>query len=297
MSHTPQSECTGNTNETLGTDFILLGLFNQSKCPTLLYSVILVVFIVALTGNATLILLIYSDLHLHTPMYFFISQLSLMVMMYISVTVPKMLLIQVTGIHASSFPSCGIEMFLYVLLGGAEFFLLAAMSYDRYMVIYHPLQYPILMNHQVCMLFEAVCWLLGSINGFMLTFITMTFPFYTSLYKIAMYRCCVFMILITVTVISSSYSLILLTVYRMTLATGRKKAFVTCSSHMSVVILFYGSAVYTYMLPTSYHSVDKDMMISVFYSILTPVLNPLIDILGKLTLRINQKASRNNQQL
>ncbi|XP_044531134.1 olfactory receptor 2T29-like [Gracilinanus agilis] len=284
-------------NQTLGTDFILLGLFNQSKHPTLLCSVIFLVYIVALTGNATLILLIYRDLHLHTPMYFFISQLSLMDMMYISVTVPKMLFDQVTGIHAISFPSCGIQMFLYVLLGGAEFFLLAAMSYDRYVAICHPLQYPILMNHQVCMLLATVCWLLGSIDSFMLTFITMTFPFCksreiqhffcevpalmklscsdTSLYKTVMYLCCVFMILIPVTVISSSYSLIFITVYRMTSATGRKKAFATCSSHMTVVI-FYGAAIYTYMLPTSYHTVDKDMMVSVFYTILTPVLNPLI---------------------
>ncbi|XP_044529629.1 olfactory receptor 2T29-like [Gracilinanus agilis] len=285
-------------NNTLGTDFILMGLFSQSKYPTLFSSVIFIVFIVALSGNATLILLIYCEPHLHTPMYFFISQLSLMDMMYSFVIVPKMLLDQVTGIHNILVPSCGIQMFLYLTLVGAEFFLLAAMSYDRFVAICHPLRYPILMNHRVCKLLIIGCWLLGSIDGFMITSITMTFPFCksqeiqhffcetpaltklscsdTSLYKIAMYLCCFLMILIPVIVILSSYSLILLTVYRMNSVTGYKKAFSTCSSHITVIILLYGAAAYNYMLPPSYHTAEKDMMISVYYTIVTPALNPFI---------------------
>ncbi|XP_072494470.1 olfactory receptor 2T29-like [Notamacropus eugenii] len=285
-------------NQSFGTDFILLGLFSQSKSPTLFYSMIVIIFIVALTGNATLVLLIQSDPHLHTPMYFFISQLSLMDMMYISVTVPKMLLDQVIGIHNISAPSCGIQMFLHLTLMGSELFLLAAMSYDRYMAICHPLRYPILMNHRVCMLLAIVCWFLGSVDGFTLTPITMNFPFCksreiqhffcevlallklscsdTSLYEIVMYLCCVLMLLIPVIVILSSYSLILLTVYRMNSAMGHRKAFVTCSSHITAVVLFFGAAVYNYMLPPSYHTAEKDMMVSFFYTILTPVINPLI---------------------
>ncbi|XP_074076753.1 olfactory receptor 2T29-like [Macrotis lagotis] len=285
-------------NKTLETDFTLLGLFSQSKYSTLFYSLIFIIFIVALTGNVTLIFLIQSDSHLHTPMYFFICQLSLMDMMYISVTVPKMLLDQVTGIHNISAPSCGIQMFLYLTLMGAEVFLLAAMSYDRYVAICHPLRYPVLMNQRVCILLAVVCWFLGSIDGFLITPITMNFPicksreiqhFFcevpallklscsdTSLYETLMYLCCVLMLLIPVIVISSSYSLILLTVFRMNSATGRRKAFLTCSSHITVVILFYGAAVYNYMLPPSYHTAEKDVMVSVFYTILTPVLNPLI---------------------
>ncbi|XP_036624270.1 olfactory receptor 2T29-like [Trichosurus vulpecula] len=285
-------------NQTFGTDFILLGLFSQSKYPTLFCSLIFIIFIVALTGNGTLVLLIQSNPHLHTPMYFFISQLSLMDMMYISVTVPKMLLDQVIGIHHISAPSCGIQMFLHLTLVGAEFFLLAAMSYDRYMAICHPLRYPILMNRRVCILLAIVCWLFGSIDGFTITPITMNFPFCksreiqhffceviallklscsdTSLYETVMYMCCVLMILIPVIVILTSYSLILHTVSRMNSATGHRKAFVTCSSHITVVILFYGAGVYNYMLPASYHTSEKDMMLSVFYTILTPVINPVI---------------------
>ncbi|XP_072494463.1 olfactory receptor 2T29-like [Notamacropus eugenii] len=285
-------------NQTYGTDFILLGLFSQSTYSPFFYSLIFIIFVVAVTGNAILVLLIQSNPHLHTPMYFFISQLSLMDMMYISVTMPKMLLNQVTGIHNISAPSCGIQMFLYVTLGTAECFLLAAMSYDRYMAICHPLRYPTLMNHRVCILLAIVCWLLGSLDGFTLTPITMNFPFCktreiqnffceilallklscsdTSLYETVMYLCCVLMLLIPVIVILSSYSLILLTIYKMNTSTGYRKALFTCSSHLTVVFLFYGAAVYNYMIPPSYHTAEKDIMVSVFYTILTPVLNPLI---------------------
>ena len=279
-------------------DFILMGLFSQSKYPILLCAVIFVIFLMALSGNIMLILLIYSDAHLHTPMYFFISQLSLMDMIYISVIVPKMLMDQVMGVNKISAPECGMQMFLYLTVGGSEYFLLAAMAYDRYVAICHPLHYSTLMSHKVWLLLVSGCWFLGSVDGFMLTLITMTFPFCrsreihhffceipavmklscsdTSLYETLMYLCCVLMLLIPVTVISSSYSFILLTIHRMNSAEGRKKALTTCSSHMTVVILFYGASIYTYMLPISYHSPEKDMAVSAFYTILTPVLNPLI---------------------
>ncbi|KAM5167942.1 olfactory receptor 2T29-like [Callospermophilus lateralis] len=286
------------TNHTGWADFILVGLFRQSQHPALLCIVIFLVFLMALSGNAVLIILIHSSAKLHTPMYFFISQLSLMDMMYISITVPKMLLDQVLGVSTISVPECGIQMFLYLTLVGSEFFLLAAMAYDRYMAICHPLRYPVLINHRVCLLLASGCWFLGSVDGFMLTPVTMTFPFCrsreiqhffcevpavmklscsdTSLYETLMYLCCVLMLLIPVTVISGSYSCILLTIHRMNSAEGRRKALATCSSHMMVVTLFYGAAVYTYMLPSSYHTPQKDMVVSVFYTILTPVLNPLI---------------------
>nr|AAP70867.1 olfactory receptor Olfr330 [Mus musculus] len=285
-------------NYTTQSDFTLVGFFSQSKHSALLAVVIFVVFLMALSGNALLILLVLSDTHLHTPMYFFISQLSLMDMMYISVTVPKMLMDQVLGSHKISAAACGMQMFLYVTLAGSEFFLLAAMSYDRYVAICHPLRYPVLMNYRVCLLLMSVCWILGSLDGFMFTPVTMTFPFCGSreihhffcevpavtklscsdtwLYETLMYVCCVLMLLIPVTVISGSYTSILLTVLRMNSAEGRKKALATCSSHMTVVTLFYGAAIYTYIFPASLHTPEKDMVVSVFYTILTPLLNPLI---------------------
>ncbi|XP_055980664.1 olfactory receptor 2T29-like [Sorex fumeus] len=303
------------SNHTGWSDFILLGFFTQSNHPALLCAVIFVVFLLALSGNSILILLIHWDINLHTPMYFFISQLSLMDVMYISVTVPKMLLDQVMGINTISPFECGIQMFLYLTLVGSEFFLLAAMAYDRYVAICHPLHYSNLMNRKMCFLLVSACWCLGMVDGFMLTPVTMTFPFCrsrqiqhffcetpalmklscsdTTLYETLMYVCCVLMLLIPVTAISSSYYLILLTIYRMKSAEGQKKAFATCSSHMIVVTIFYGAAVYTYMLPNSFHTPEKDMLASVFYTILTPVLNPFIysfrnkDVTAALTKMVN----------
>ncbi|XP_001916160.3 olfactory receptor 2T29 [Equus caballus] len=302
-------------NNTTWSDFILMGFFSQSKHPVLLSVVIFVVFLMTLFGNTILILLVYSQAHLHTPMYFFISQLSLMDMMYISVTVPKMLMDQVMGVNEISAPECEMQMFLYLSLVGSECFLLAVMAYDRYVAICHPLHYPILMNHRVCLLLVSGCWFLGSVDGFMLTPVTMTFPFCrsreihhffcevpalmklscsdTSLYEMLMYLCCVLMLLIPVIVISSSYTFILLTIHRMNSAEGWKKALTTCSSHMMVVTLFYGASVYTYMFPSSYHTPEKDMVVSVFYTIITPVLNPLIysirnkDVIGALKKMLN----------
>ncbi|VCW79613.1 unnamed protein product [Gulo gulo] len=278
-------------NHTGRSDFILVGIFSESKHPALLCLVIFVLFLMALSGNTILILLIHSDAHLRTPMYFFISQLSLMDMMYISVTVPKMLMDQVMGMNKISDIECGIQMFLYVTLAGSEFFLLASMAYDRYVAICHPLRYPVLMNHRVLHLLASGCWFLGSVDGFLFTPITMTFPFCRS--REIHHFFCVLMLLIPVTVISGSYYFILITIHRMNSAEGQKKAFATCSSHMTVVILFYGAAIYTYMLPNSYHTPEKDMMISVFYTILTPVLNPLIyslrnkDVMGALKKMLN----------
>ncbi|XP_006874552.1 PREDICTED: olfactory receptor 2T3-like [Chrysochloris asiatica] len=285
-------------NQTSSNDFILVGLFGSTKLAVLLYSVTFIFFLMALSGNALLILLIHTDSRLHTPMYFFISQLSLMDLMYISVTVPKMLVGQVTGDNTISPLGCGVQMFFYLTLAGAEFFLLAAMAYDRYAAICRPLHYPLLMNQKVCQLLVSGCWFLGTIDGLLLTPITMNFPFCQSrkimnffceapallklscseisLYKTLMYLCCVLMLLIPVCIISTSYAFILHLIHRMNSAEGRRKAFATCSSHMVVVLLFFGASIYTYMLPRSYHTAEQDIIVSAFYTIITPVLNPLI---------------------
>ncbi|KAI5176526.1 Olfactory Receptor 2T4 [Manis pentadactyla] len=217
-------------------EFILVGIFNQSQYPALLYVVVFIVFLMALSVNSILILLIRSETRIHTPMYFFISQLSLMDVMYISVTVPKMLVDRVTGVNKISAPEFEMQIFLYLTLEVHHFFC------------------------EVPSLLKLSCS-------------------DTSLYETLMYLCCILMLLIPVTINSGSYGFILLTIHRMNSAEGRKKAFASCSSHMTVVTLFYGAAVYTYMLHSSYRTPEKDMVVSVFNTILTPVLNPLIYIL------------------
>ncbi|KAG5209123.1 olfactory receptor 2T27 [Ovis aries] len=286
------------SNYSMYADFVLLGLFSNTRFPWLLFALIVLVFVISIASNTMMIILIHLDSRLHTPMYFLLSQLSIMDILYISTIVPKMLIDKMVDQRAISFAGCTAQHFLYLTLAGAEFFLLGLMSYDRYVAICNPLRYPVLMNRKVCLLIVVAAWLGGSIDGFLLTPVTMQFPFCasreinhffcevpallklscidTSAYETAMYVCCIMMLLIPFSVISASYTRILVTVYRMNEAEGRKKAVATCSSHMVVVSLFYGAAMYTYVLPHSYHTPEQDKAVSAFYTILTPLLNPLI---------------------
>ena len=283
---------------TSSTDFTFMGLFNRKETSGLLFAIISIIFFTALMANGVMIFLIRTDSHLHTPMYFLLSHLSFIDMMYISTIVPKMLVDYLLDQSTITFVGCTAQHFLYLTLVGAEFFLLGLMAYDRYMAICNPLHYPILMSRRVCWMIIAGSWFGGSLDGFLLTPITMSFPFCnsreinhffceapavlklacadTAVYETVMYVCCVLMLLIPFSVVIASYAQILTTVHRMSSVEGRKKAFATCSSHMIVVTLFYGAAMYTYMLPHSYHRPEQDKVFSVFYTILTPMLNPLI---------------------
>ncbi|XP_048213149.1 olfactory receptor 2T27 [Perognathus longimembris pacificus] len=286
------------SNYSMYADFVLLGLFSNTRFPWLVFALILLVFVISIASNAIMIILIYMDSRLRTPMYFLLSQLSIMDILYISTIVPKMLLDQVTGRRTISFVGCTAQHFLYLTLAGAEFFLLGLMSYDRYIAICNPLRYSEFMGRKICLLIVAAAWLGGAVDGFLLTPVTMQFPFCasreinhffcevpallklscvdTSVYETAMYVCCILMLLIPFSVISASYTRILITVYKMNETEGRKKAVATCSSHMLVVSLFYGAAMYTYVIPLSYHTPGQDKAVSAFYTILTPMLNPLI---------------------
>uniref|UniRef100_A0A8D2H124 Olfactory receptor n=1 Tax=Urocitellus parryii TaxID=9999 RepID=A0A8D2H124_UROPR len=234
-------------------------LFGTQETGGLLFAVVCVVFFTSLTANGVMVLLIRADARLHTPMYFLLSHLSLIDMLYISTIVPKMLVDYLRGQRTISFAGCTAQHFLYLTLVGAEFFLLGLMAYDRYVAICSPLRYPVLMSRRVCWLIVAGSWLGGSLDGFLLTPITMSFPFCgsrdidhffceapavlrlacadTALYETVMYACCVLMLLTPSSVVVASYARILAVVSS---AEGRKKAFATCSSHMIVVTLFYG---------------------------------------------------------
>ncbi|XP_014927805.3 olfactory receptor 2T11 [Acinonyx jubatus] len=290
-------------NITLSSDFILLGLLVNNKTTGIVFAVIFAIFVVAVTANLVMIFLIQVDSRLHTPMYFLLSQLSIMDTLFICTTVPKLLVDMVSKEKTISFVGCGIQIFLYLSMIGSEFFLLGLMAYDRYVAVCNPLRYPVLMNRRVCLLLAAGAWFGGSLDGFLLTPITMNVPYChsrninhffceipavlrlacadTSLYETLMYICCVLMLLIPISLISISYSLILFTVHRMQSAEGRKKAFTTCSSHLTVVSIFYGAAFYTYVLPQSFHTPEQDKVVSAFYTIVTPMLNPLIYSLRK----------------
>uniref|UniRef100_A0A4W2IL31 Olfactory receptor 56-like n=1 Tax=Bos indicus x Bos taurus TaxID=30522 RepID=A0A4W2IL31_BOBOX len=288
-------------NQTLISHFILLGLFTHSPLHLLLFSIIMVMFLVALSGNGLMILLINTDSRLHSPMYFFLSWLSLMDLMLISTIVPRMAIDYLLGHGSISFTGCGLQILFFLTLLGDECFLLAFMAYDRYVAISNPLRYSVVMSRRVCWLMVAGSWLLGLVDGLIQAVFTLRFPFCgsqeidhffcevpavlklacadTSLYETMIYVCCVLMLLLPFSVISASYLRILITVLHMRSAEGRKKAFATCSSHMAAVSIFYGAAMITYMRPQAYHSSKTpvgDRATSIFYTILTPMLNPLI---------------------
>uniref|UniRef100_G3TTQ3 Olfactory receptor n=1 Tax=Loxodonta africana TaxID=9785 RepID=G3TTQ3_LOXAF len=285
-------------NQTFKSDFILLGIFNHSPAHTFLFSLVLGIFTVACLGNTTIVFLIYLDSHLHTPMYFLLSQLSLMDLMLICTTVPKMALNYLSGTKSISVAGCGTQIFFYVSLLGAECFLLAVMAYDRYVAICHPLRYPILMSQEICSLMAASSWILGSFDGIIEAAVALSFSYCgarkiphffcdvpalltlsctdTSAFERIIFICCVIMLLFPIAVIIASYTRVLLAVISMESGEGRRKAFTTCSSHLMVVGMYYGAAMFIYMRPTSDRSPTQDKMVSAFYTILTPMLNPLI---------------------
>ncbi|KAM6148414.1 olfactory receptor 2T6-like [Erethizon dorsatum] len=285
-------------NRTLSSDFTLVGLFAHSKASGLLFGVIGTIFLTAMVTNGVLIFLSHRDVLLHTPMYFLLSHLSLIDMLYISTIVPKALVDYLVGKGTISFTGCTTQYFLYMGFVGAEFFLLGLMSYDRYVAVCSPLRYPVLMSRRVCWLIVASSWFGGALDSLLLTPLTMSLPFCAShtinhffceaptmlrlacghkaAYETVMYACCILMLLAPFSVVTTSYTRVLIAVQQMKSTGGKRRALTTCSSHMMVVTLFYGAAVYTYVLPPSYHTPLQDKVFSTFYTILTPVLNPLI---------------------
>ncbi|KAM6222487.1 olfactory receptor 2L2-like [Rhynchocyon petersi] len=285
-------------NNTSGSDFILLDVFYGTQIPWFMFILTVLALFVTLFGNATIIILIYTDSHLHSPMYFLLSQLSFMDILYISTFVPKMMYSFLSGNYHISFIGCGAQLFLFMTLVAAECLLLAVMAYDRYVAICHPLRYTIFMRPSICVLMVIGCWLGALLNALIHVIYTLTLPYCmsreihhffceipallklvctdTSQYEKGLFVSGVIFLLPPISGITASYGRILSTVVRIDSTMGLKKTLATCSSHMTVVSLFYGAAIIKYLLPKSYHSPKQDVVVSVFYTILTPMLNPLI---------------------
>ncbi|XP_055972339.1 olfactory receptor 2AG2-like [Sorex fumeus] len=285
-------------NSTLGNGFILVGILNDSGFPELLCATFTALYMLALTSNSLLLLVITLDARLHVPMYLLLGQLSLMDLLFTSVVTPKAIVDFLRGENTISFGGCAFQMFLALTSGAAEDLLLAFMAYDRYVAICHPLNYMVLMRPKICWLMVITSWILSCLNALGHTLYTMHFPFCksqninhllceippllklacadTSTYELLVYVTGVVFLLLPLSVIVASYTLILFTVLRMPSSGGRQKALITCSSHLTVVGMFYGAATFMYVLPSSLHSTKQDNIISVFYTIVTPSLNPLI---------------------
>ncbi|KAM6223483.1 olfactory receptor 2L2-like [Rhynchocyon petersi] len=286
-----------NYNET-SSDFLLLGLFPPSRLGLFLFIIIIIIFLFALIGNLSMIVLILLDPHLHTPMYFLLSQLSLMDLNYISTIVPKMAYNFLLGNKSISLIGCGVQSFFFLTLAVAEALLLTSMAYDRYIAICFPLHYPIRMNRKVCMLMITGSWIMASINACGHTAYALHIPYCRSrainhffcdvpamltlacmdtwVYEYTVFVSTTLFLVLPFIGITCSYGRVLLAVYRMPSSEGRKKAYSTCSTHLTVVTLYYAPFAYTYLRPRSYRSPTEDKVLAVFYTVLTPMLNPVI---------------------
>ncbi|XP_039741548.1 olfactory receptor 2L2-like [Pteropus medius] len=286
-----------NYNQT-STDFFLLGLLPPSKIGLFFFSLIVLMFLMALLGNLSMVFLIVLDAHLHTPMYVLLSQLSLIDLNYVSTTVPKMAFNYLLGNKSISFIGCGVQSFFFLTLAVTEALLLTCMAYDRYVAICFPLHYPTRMRKRVCVLMIAGAWTMGAINSCAHTAYALHIPYCQSrainhffcdvpamltlacmdtwLYERTVFASTTLFLLFPFITIVCSYGRVLLAVLRMHSEAGRKKAYWTCSTHITVVTLYYAPFVYTYLRSRSLRSPTEDMVLAVFYTILTPVLNPVI---------------------
>ncbi|XP_015270331.1 PREDICTED: olfactory receptor 10A7-like [Gekko japonicus] len=251
-----------------------------------------------LLGNGLIIILTLVDSALHTPMYFFLRNLSFLEIWYTTVTLPKMLVNFASEVKSISFAGCAAQMYFLLSLGTVECYLLAVMAYDRYTAICCPLHYPVIMNRKACAQMAVTSWLCGILMPLGNVVWIFTLP-YCGPNKINHFFCDVppvlklactdttknemsilaLSVLITLSpflLVLVSYIRILFTVLKMPSAEGRRKAFSTCSSHLIVVTLFYGSASAMYLHPKSSHSENIDRLVALFYSIITPMLNPMI---------------------
>ncbi|XP_030400064.1 olfactory receptor 11L1-like [Gopherus evgoodei] len=285
-------------NQTSITNFILLGFGNLPELQSLLFLVFLVIYIVTMSGNILIVVLVVADQHLHTPMYFFLANLSCLETCYTSTILPRLLASFLTEDRTISFSGCITQYYFFVFLASTECYLLAAMSYDRCLAICKPLHYAALMNSRSHLWLAAGSWISGFLSGIVSTLSMCQLIFCglneidhffcdfvpmmkltcsdIHLMKVLAFTLSLIFSLIPFLLTLTSYIYIISTVLSIPSTTGRKKAFSTCSSHLIVVTLFYGTITVVYMFPATHRLKDLSKVFSVFYTVLTPMVNPLI---------------------
>ncbi|KAM7134215.1 olfactory receptor 10A7-like [Macrochelys suwanniensis] len=285
-------------NRTAVKEFVLLGFASIPNSQGLLFALFLAIYMVTLAGNGIIITLTSTDPNLDTPMYYFLRNLSVIDICYISSAVPQLLVHFLSHTHTISMLACATQNYAFFAFGVTECFLLAVMSYDRYVAICNPLHYTLVMNHLACAKLAAGSWVSGFIHSVVLTVYTFHVPFCgpnhidhffceapqvlklactdTYVNELVIFSVAVLVLIIPLSLVFVSYSHILATILHMSTAAGRRKTFSTCASHLTVVSLFYGAAIFMYMRPRSTHSPQQDKMISLFYAVITPMVNPMI---------------------
>ncbi|XP_077170167.1 olfactory receptor 10C1-like [Paroedura picta] len=290
--------------------FILLGFSNAPKWRILFFVIFLCIYIATVLGNLLIIVIGIVDSALATPMYFFLRILSFIEICYTSVTIPELLDNILSLDKNISLRACATQMYFFLLFACTESCLLAFMAYDRYVAICNPLRYPVIMRKRVCVQLAALSWSCGSLVAVGHTTFIFTLPFCESNVinhffceiqpvlelvcgdtywnEVQIIGAAAGVILLPFMLILLSYSQIIATILRMKSAKSRQKAFSTCSAHLIVVSLFYGTGIFVCIRPKSTYSLNVDKFLSLFYSVITPILNPIIyslrnkDVIGAL---------------
>ncbi|NXF11042.1 OR5V1 protein, partial [Smithornis capensis] len=279
-------------------EFVLVGLSDAPEVRFLLFVLFLIIYLATMAGNITILVAISKDTHLHNPMYFFLSNLSLLDILCPTITVPRILGALLLENKVISFTGCLFQLFFLIDVVGTEIFLLAVMAYDRYVAICHPLKYLNTMSLKLCAHLAIGTWVVGFCNSLLHTSLIFTL-FFCNSNQVDQYYCDIppllglscsstysreLVILMVAGVLGIgafvvtlvSYIYILLAILSMKSFESRHKAFSTCGSHLAVVCLFYGTTICTYVRPSSTYSPQRDRIISMLYGILTPLLNPII---------------------
>ncbi|XP_021024570.1 olfactory receptor 10A6-like [Mus caroli] len=285
-------------NDSSVVEFILLGFSHFPELQVHMFGAFLVIYLVTLTGNVTIVTVIFLDHSLHIPMYLFLQNLSVVEASFSTTVMPEMLVVLTSEKATISFGGCFAQTYFILLFGGTECFLLGAMAYDRFAAICHPLTYPMIMNKRIFVKLVVCSWVLGIMTATVSVTWVFSFPFCglskinhisceipavlelacsdTFLFEVYSFTGTILLVLFPFLLILLSYTRILFTILRMPSSTGKQKAFSTCASHLTSVILFYSTAIMTYLQPKSRYSPDTKKLMSLAYSLLTPLLNPLI---------------------
>nr|XP_060623110.1 olfactory receptor 5V1-like [Anolis sagrei ordinatus] len=285
-------------NQTFIEEFIFLGFSNHPDLQVLFFLIFLTIYAITLVGNTLILIVIRTDLTLHTPMYYFLSNLSFIDICYSSTTVPVMLVNFFRARKTISYVGCIVQLFFLITCAGTECVLLAVMAYDRYVAICSPLHYSSIMSKRACMKMAAFSWFCGLTNSLVHTLLTQSLNicksnelshFFCDVPLLLKLSCSDTSVNEAVLHLASaliglspclftlvSYVRIISAVLQISSARGRAKAFSTCTSHLIVVVIFYGTANFNYNRPSSGYSLDIDTLVSSLYCIVTPMLNPII---------------------
>ncbi|XP_074206131.1 olfactory receptor 7A17-like [Camelus bactrianus] len=285
-------------NDTWISEFLLLGFSQDPEQQPLIFGLFLSMYLVTVFGNLLIILAVISDSHLHTPMYFFLSNLSMVDICFTSTTIPKMLVNIQTQSKAITYAGCITQMCFFIIFSGLDIYLLAVMAYDRFVAICHPLHYTVIMNPRLCGLLLLVSWLTSVLHSLLQSLMVLRLSFCTHveiphffcelnqmvqlacsdtfLNNVVIYFMAMLLAGVPLSGILYSYSKIVCSICGISSAQGKYKAFSTCASRLSVVSLFFCTVLGVYLSSAGTHSAHSSATASVMYTVVTPMLNPFI---------------------